>query len=733
VIRLAGRLAISGGRESAARLVLTAIGVALGTALLLLAFAADPAIRVHEQRSGWQYTGKDDADLRGSGPGLVWLVHDDAVDGQDLERLDVAAEGPGAPVPLGLGHVPRPGEVFVSPALADLLDRLPADRLADRFPSGPSGIVPDRFLAGPDDLVAVVGRSPTELRDVPGAEVVHHVRDRAYPYGLSDFLRLVLALGGVALLVPVVVFVGMSTRLGAARREQRFAALRLAGATPWQTNVVAGVEAGAAAAVGAVAGAGIFAAVRPWAARLQLNGHRSFVSDLHVPPGLLAAVLVGVPALAVGAAMLSLRRLQVSPLGVARRVPRAHPTVRRLLPVVAGAAGFVFCLVFSQNQHGTPVWVQYGAVATFALMIYGIVVAGPWLTLLAARVVKRGGRASALLAGRRLEADPAGGFRAVSGLVLAVFSASVLSGVLPAALVDAGTSASFGPGPHALVASFPAGTTAATGAEVVDAVRGIPGIGDTAVVYADPQARLHDGDPARGEPALAPCADVAVLRVIGRCPAGVAVARVFVRELFVTSKSIGYRDDALPTPYTPEDLRRLPVLGVVAQTDGDPLATDLARTRIQRLVPASDTWLGSEIVARDNVRVDELGRAGDLALAISLFIAGCSLAVAVAGGIVERKRPFALLRLAGMRIGELRQVALAEAVAPLLLIASASAALGLAASAAIVDIAGHADWALPSVGYWASLVAGIVLAIGVAAVTLPLLDRATAPSVVRFE
>ena len=57
MIRLAARLAVSGGRESVVRLVLTAVGVALGTTLLLVAAAADPAIRAQQRHTAWQYTG----------------------------------------------------------------------------------------------------------------------------------------------------------------------------------------------------------------------------------------------------------------------------------------------------------------------------------------------------------------------------------------------------------------------------------------------------------------------------------------------------------------------------------------------------------------------------------------------------------------------------------------------------------------------------------------------------
>ena len=62
-IGLGARLAVSGGRESAVRLILTTVGVALGTAFLLLAASADPAIRAQQQRTAWQHTGEDPADL----------------------------------------------------------------------------------------------------------------------------------------------------------------------------------------------------------------------------------------------------------------------------------------------------------------------------------------------------------------------------------------------------------------------------------------------------------------------------------------------------------------------------------------------------------------------------------------------------------------------------------------------------------------------------------------------
>ena len=54
------------------------------------------------------------------------------------------------------------------------------------------------------------------------------------------------------------------------------------------------------------------------------------------------------------------------------------------------------------------------------------------------------------------------------------------------------------------------------------------------------------------------------------------------------------------------------------------------------------------------------------AVALTLIVAGCSLAVAVGGGLVDRKRPFTLLRVSGTQVGVLSRVVMLEAAVPLL-------------------------------------------------------------------
>jgi hypothetical protein len=106
----------------------------------------------------------------------------------------------------------------------------------------------------------------------------------------------------------------------------------------------------------------------------------------------------------------------------------------------------------------------------------------------------------------------------------------------------------------------------------------------------------------------------------------------------------------------------------------------------------------------------------------------------VAGAIVERKQPFVLLRLAGTRLSDLRRVVLAEAAAPLLMVAVASVGLGFFVAFLVLYASGGVHgFALPGLSYWLALAGGLSLALAVVLATLPLLSRLTAPDSARFE
>ena len=341
--------------------------------------------------------------------------------------------------------------------------------------------------------------------------------------------RFGFGLAAIALTLPLMIFIATATRLAAARREERYAAMRLVGSTARQVNVLASVDVAAGAVLGTLAGAAVFTALRPVVAAVPVTGTRFFVHDVTPTAVGYVAVAVGVPVAAVTAALWSLRRVRISPLGVSRKATPAPPSAWRILPLLAGAGLFVGGVV--ANSDGPSEVVVYPGLI---LVMLGLVIAGPWLTLQAARLLVRVVRGpSGLLAGRRLMDNPKAAFRTVSGLTMAVFIGTAIAVLLPGLLTRPGTGGDpavrdvlriqYGEGDP------DDGLSARQGGEILRALATVSGA--TAVplylLPADQQPRLGPGagpppSPADGVPAdsVVDCAQIARLPGFGRCAPG---------------------------------------------------------------------------------------------------------------------------------------------------------------------------------------------------------------------
>lgn len=754
MIRLATRLTAGGGRESLIRLVLTGAGLALAVTMLLFAAVAFPALHAHDVRRGWietsEYNQEPAQDESTTDP-LLWQVTKGRYDGRDLLRVDVAPKGPDAPIPPGLTALPGLGELAVSPALRDLLDTTDPGMLADRFPGEVTATVGRDALASPDDLVVFVGRSPAALGAEDATILVHSIESAPVSRDLTRMMRVVFVVGGLGLLIPVVVFVATATRLAAARREQRLAALRLAGATNGQVGVVSAVEAAIAAGAGTAVGLLGFLALRPSLARIPFDGATFYPADLHLSVAWAALIAVGVPALAIGAAVVSLRRLRTSPLGIARRSSPTRPTPRPLLLVGAGLALLLFDIVWLNRSRPEDTVIAIAIGAAFAIMIVGIVLSGPWFTAVVAQGVARFGRRTpSLLAARRLQDNPAAGFRAISGVTLAVFVGTVFSGLASSILANENVRSSglaadvvaAAPDPllpeqrpddHAMplpenLPQRPALDPGRT-SELVDNLDAITGVEQVVTVHEFPDdpallTALVQTGAHIGSPVLVTCDDAEALGLDG-CD-GTTVINIWGAEVEATG---------FTAPLSTGELADLPVVALAAVTDGSVGAIEQARTELERGIPGTAAMTGADLDAETQGEFRTMQRVSNIALSITLVIAGCSLAVAVAGAIVERKQPFALLRLTGTRLSDLRRMVLAEAAAPLLMVAAASVGLGLLVSALVVATGsrGNLPFVLPGLGYWLSLAGGLTLALLVVLATMPLLTRLTNLDSARFE
>lgn len=440
VLRLAALLVRRGGARGGAALALTVVGVATSTALALLAASVAPAFDARADRIAWrQPSAVDIADAT-----AIQRRTFDTFEGQPITVVELeAVAGVSSLAPPGVRAFPSAGTVLLSPALADLVDTHPADELGDRFPGARGPDLGAIGLAHADELVAVVMRPAGTLDPITvdrTASVHPDAPDPTLAPGVAvpvdDFARsgtdeelalyrFLAQIAAVLLVIPMLLLVGAAARLTAAHREQRLGVLRLAGATPGAVAGLTALETLLAAATGTLIGIVGYLAALPLAATVPLAGGRFDAYDLILGPGPLLLASLVIPVAAVLSAVVAIRRVVVSPLGVTGGAPPRRPRALRLvflplawLALVAVAGG--------DNETAIPLLVALGGV------VATVAVVGPWLTWVLGTLLSRLARRPAvLLAGRRIVDDPRGAYRTVSGMVLAGLVAGFVFGVLP--------------------------------------------------------------------------------------------------------------------------------------------------------------------------------------------------------------------------------------------------------------------------------------------------------------
>ncbi|MDI1462237.1 ABC transporter permease [Catellatospora sp. KI3] len=729
MIRFAVRLAVTGGREAVARLAVIAAAVALGTGLLLATLASLHAVDKQTARYGWMTTGTTEAAPAPGADPLYWVLREDFHQGKLIGRLDVAATGPAAPVPPGLPRLPGPGEYYASPKLAELLAATPADQLGDRYPGRLVGTIDRGMVPDPDTMLVVIGHAPEELA-AAGAKQVTSIGAEP-PGARSAGLDLVLSTVAGGLLFPVLIFIGTATRLNAARREQRFAAMRLVGATPRQVSVIAAVESTVAAFIGTAIGFALYALGHDTLASIPFTGSAFYPDEVTVTWLDALLVAVGVPLAAAVAARLALRRVRISPLGVTRRVTPRPPRAYRLIPLALGLAELTY---FIGRRPPT----SQGQVAAFLpgllIVMVGLVVAGPYLTMVGARLLaRRANRPATLVAARRLADNPQAAFRAVSGLMLALFVTSTAVGIITTIVAERGTSHGSAASVGSLHVYFEGEPPTAVPEPVSAGLRDVPGVGRVIGVRHNPVERPGAGPDDFGSlPGVVSCAELDP--VFGRCAPGAAVAEVW-------SDLIGYPENRGPdtvwaaSTVTPEQYAQLPLMSLVVRTDDSAPAVERARTVLELGLPQYQVppMVAGDFEADFNNTLTGWKQLANVIILASLPIAGCSLAVGIVGGLSERKRPFSLLRLSGVPLRTLRLVVALESAVPLLVVAVVAIGAGLLSAQLFLTAQMDYDLRPPSVGYYLTVLAGLAGSLAIIGSTLPLLRRITGPETARNE
>ncbi|MET7986318.1 FtsX-like permease family protein [Streptomyces sp. NPDC005281] len=425
-LAMGARFAVTGGREAWVRVLLTAVGVGLGVALLLLTTALPSALASrHDRESARNDMTYSSAVKKKSDRTLVVADADTVFRDQDVRGRLLVPDGPRAPLPPGVSAFPAAGEMLVSPALDRLLKSADGTLLRERLGYRISGTIADGGLVDPHELAYYAGAEGLKVTGTSTGRIerIEAFGSTGQSEAMDPVLLLLVLIVFVVLLMPVGVFIAAAVRFGGERRDRRLAALRLVGADGRMTRRIAAGEALAGALVGLALGAGFFLIGRQIAGLVMVFRISVFPDDLDPAPALVALVALAVPAAAVAVTLLALRGVVIEPLGVVRT---ARPSRRRLwwrLLLPLGGLAMLYPMIGQGRSNGD--FNQYLVVGGVLLLLVGITALLPWVVEAVVARLNSGGVAWQL-AIRRLQLSSGSAARLVNGIAVAVAGAIAL-------------------------------------------------------------------------------------------------------------------------------------------------------------------------------------------------------------------------------------------------------------------------------------------------------------------
>ncbi|WP_299035226.1 FtsX-like permease family protein [uncultured Pseudokineococcus sp.] len=757
-LALGVRLSVSGGRAGWVRLALIAVGIGLGVTMLLGAATAPAVVAAQEARSNDRSTPmwEPPEDAVAAGPGTILTI---AARSQfrdtDVEGVLVQAEGDAPPVPPGVARLPGPGEVVLSPALADLMATDGAEALRGRWGEAVGTIGPEG-LRGPDELTFYAGSDQLSVEEFASRTDRFGGVERADPD--PDPTLLVLAMvATTVLLLPVAIFVTSAVRFGSEARDRRLAALRLVGADARMARRVAAGETLTGAVLGLALGGVLFAALL-----LALpDALGVFAGDLRPVPALVALVVVLVPVAAVVVTVAAMQRVVVEPLGVVRRSGdrRRRLWWRLVLPVIGLV--LVAPLLAGRGIDTFSDTEQLSVPVGLGLLLLGVALLLPWLVEASVRHLGgSGGGVAWQLSVRRLQLDSGTSVRAVSGIAVSVAGLLVINGIV-AGLESGETEV-----PQRDAADFQAVVYDNSGAEPrwgpLEGSRGIREISTLSSVVTT--------DPATGADVwidIGECAALAVDTEVGDCADGDVFAAAPTNGTVPTAGTtldLGEpgSSEAASTWTVPETLTTVPtVTGMMSSPEGEParfLITPGALEGVEPLASSSSVLIALDPAVPDamdhartavaqvdaSMHVDPVvieGLAPVLAdirqallagTAALLLLIGASLLVNVVEQMRERRRLLAALLAFGVRRRTLSASVLLQLAVPVVLGLALAAVTGTGLSTLLqigMEVPVRLDWA--GIGTTSGVAALVVLV--TTAASLPLLWRLMRPEGLRAE
>ncbi|MFI7323614.1 FtsX-like permease family protein [Streptomyces rubiginosohelvolus] len=765
------RFAAAGGREGWIRTLLTAVGVGLGVALLLLASSVphllDERSAREAARSETRISDSPDTNAATSDSSVVRINATSEYRDRTVAGYLMRADGAAPVLPPGVGRFPAADTMVVSPALKELLADPGNELLRERLPYEITGTIGDAGLRSPNELLYYAGSDT--LTPAKGGHRIDGYGDPREDSPLPPLLIVLTVMVCVVLLVPVAIFIATAVRFGGDRRDRRLAALRLVGADIRTTRRIAAGEAMFGALLGLLLGLAFFLVGRLFVGSVEIWDVSAFPADLVPDPRLALLIVVAVPLTAVLVTLVAMRSVVIEPLGVVRRGrERGRRLWWRLLMPSAGLAVLAVTGRTNGYEPVNPFAIASGAV----LVLVGLALLLPWLVEACVNRL-RGGPLPWQLATRRLQLSSGAASRAVSGVTVAVAGAIALQMLFAAMNADFHRATGQDPS-RAQFAAYSEDVTgeAATSAiEQFRATRGVEVVIGSVEAYATkPGTYTDDEIQPTTSLTVGTCATLRELARIDRCedgdafvvhPPGNEDQAGWVDQTARKGRTVLIGEGMGPKPFRwtlpagtetvmgrkdpmgethfgimattgALDAGKLPGATIVAQVRVDESVPDVAehvRNTAIRIDPGV-RFVELNSVARDR-QYDSVQTGLQVGATVVLLLIAASMLVSQLEQLRERRRLLSVLVAFGTRRSTLGWSVLWQTAVPVVLglAVAVVGGLGLGAALAWMIEKQVADWWL----FWPMVGAGGALIALVTLLSLPPLWRLMRPEGLRTE
>lgn len=729
------------GRQSAGRLGLTVAAIGLGTLILLSFVAGINGIYGSSARSNWTRLASDPEMALPSQREVVTSAQQPIAGVQPLKmnasnsksgntakwrdrnisQVSLHATGANSPEFKNL-KTPRAGEYYLSPGLDKVAREHPEENIGGRFGTKYLGVIPKEYVTSPDSLEVVRGATDDEVAawaalEQSGDKVAFNIFNTnptgKVKVGFDPFELMIFGTGGAILLIPIIMFVAVSTQLGSAQREQRYAALRLIGATRGQVNRVLLLESFIATVLGIIIGSLVFLAVRTTMfAGFEFAGQRFWLDDA-MPTQLQFIIMAGLTvAMSLFASWRAMRKVRTSPLGVARREKLdKKPGVWRVLPLAVGVGMFVWLKTSAGNQwikssntdNMLPFLFMMGAIL---LVMFGLLLAGSWLTAAFSKLFGRFTKnASVLLASRRIAGHSRKVFRSVGGVVLALFAGSfylaAVSGVDNLELQSVNNNGYSQLKPNTALIGSPSLSNNFT-----KTLQEQSFVKSVATVYESK------------ENVYIPCADLATYTKHSCAGADTYATFNFTQPVVKNVATV--KASELPPEKT---------AGYLVLHNGDEGAIDKIRSLAITETPAITSLYVADGTAAQKPKLSPVVKTFSsltyIGIGVTLFVAIASLIVSTIGGLLERRKSLFTLRLGGMTLGQMKRVVMIESLIPLISTSVLAAGAGIWVASIFLETFSSSVRVSLDAAYFIMVIGALIAAIIGIRLVLPSLKKIT--------